>query len=354
MTADDLRDYFSKFGEVTDVFIPKPFRAFAFITFLDPEVAQSLCGEDHIVKGVSVHISNAAPKTDPTRMGHGGPGSGPGGSGAGGGLGGGPGGHYPMMGSGHGKRDGKNAPGGPTSAFGQHGGHYGHSAGAGGMGMAGNATGAGWTPPGPPGGGRASMEMPNIQALGLSNNQGGQQSGSNPLAGMAGLNMGLPMNPALVAAALNQAGWGLIGNLQGGGGPAGAGTGTEHPPFPTPTSFSTPGGNVTTTQVGGGHNTMGSGNASGILAGGWGATAAAAPGGGPGAEGMPAATPPGTVTPQHHPTTPGSWPSQPKRDSHQGSGGGGGGSGAGTSGGGAGGSGGGGSGGGSWKSYDMT
>ena len=40
MTADDLRDYFSKFGEVTDVFIPKPFRAFAFVTFLDPEVAQ--------------------------------------------------------------------------------------------------------------------------------------------------------------------------------------------------------------------------------------------------------------------------------------------------------------------------
>ena len=67
MTADDLKEYFSKFGEVTDVFIPKPFRAFSFITFLDPEVAQSLCGEDHIVKGVSVHVSNAAPKTDPSR-----------------------------------------------------------------------------------------------------------------------------------------------------------------------------------------------------------------------------------------------------------------------------------------------
>ena len=40
MNADDLRDYFAKFGEVTDVFIPKPFRAFAFVTFLDPEVAQ--------------------------------------------------------------------------------------------------------------------------------------------------------------------------------------------------------------------------------------------------------------------------------------------------------------------------
>ncbi|XP_043263968.1 TAR DNA-binding protein 43 isoform X3 [Colletes gigas] len=64
LTADDLRDYFSKYGEVTDVFIPKPFRAFSFVTFLDPEVAQSLCGEDHIIKGVSVHVSNAAPKSE--------------------------------------------------------------------------------------------------------------------------------------------------------------------------------------------------------------------------------------------------------------------------------------------------
>ena len=50
MTADYLKDYFSKFGEVTNIFIPKPFRVFAFIIFLDPKVAQSLCGEDHIVK----------------------------------------------------------------------------------------------------------------------------------------------------------------------------------------------------------------------------------------------------------------------------------------------------------------
>lgn len=84
LTADDLQEYFSTFGEVTDVFIPKPFRAFSFVTFLDPDVAQSLCGEDHIIKGllynlfnifnftyvmlhfigVSVHISNAAPKSD--------------------------------------------------------------------------------------------------------------------------------------------------------------------------------------------------------------------------------------------------------------------------------------------------
>ncbi|XP_034022197.1 TAR DNA-binding protein 43-like isoform X2 [Thalassophryne amazonica] len=62
MTTDDLRQFFVQYGEVTDVFIPKPFRAFAFVTFADDQVAQSLCGEDLIVKGVSVHISNAEPK----------------------------------------------------------------------------------------------------------------------------------------------------------------------------------------------------------------------------------------------------------------------------------------------------
>lgn len=62
LTTDDLRDYFEQFGEVMDVFIPKPFRAFAFVTFADPLVADKLCGEDHIIKGASVHISSAEPK----------------------------------------------------------------------------------------------------------------------------------------------------------------------------------------------------------------------------------------------------------------------------------------------------
>ena len=62
LTTEDLRNYFSKFGEVVDVFIPKPFRAFAFVTFADPAVARSLCGEDHIIKGASVYITTAAPK----------------------------------------------------------------------------------------------------------------------------------------------------------------------------------------------------------------------------------------------------------------------------------------------------
>ncbi|XP_063057431.1 TAR DNA-binding protein 43-like [Engraulis encrasicolus] len=67
ISADDLRQFFMQYGEVTDVFIPKPFRAFAFVTFSDDQVAQALSGEDLIIKGVSVHISNAEPKRNNNR-----------------------------------------------------------------------------------------------------------------------------------------------------------------------------------------------------------------------------------------------------------------------------------------------
>ncbi|XP_064778975.1 TAR DNA binding protein, like isoform X2 [Oncorhynchus masou masou] len=68
ITTDELRQFFMQYGEVTDVFIPKPFRAFAFVTFSDDQVASALCGEDLIIKGVSVHISNAEPKHNNSRQ----------------------------------------------------------------------------------------------------------------------------------------------------------------------------------------------------------------------------------------------------------------------------------------------
>jgi len=69
MTAEDLRDYFSAFGEVLEVYIPKPFRAFAFVTFADTEVAQRLCGEDHIVSGNSIYVSTAVPRSNNKQQG---------------------------------------------------------------------------------------------------------------------------------------------------------------------------------------------------------------------------------------------------------------------------------------------
>jgi len=63
-SPDDLREFFSQFGEVVDVYIPKPFRSFAFVTFADPFVAASICGEDYIINNASVHVSNASPKNN--------------------------------------------------------------------------------------------------------------------------------------------------------------------------------------------------------------------------------------------------------------------------------------------------
>ncbi|EDW01890.1 TAR DNA-binding protein 43 isoform X2 [Drosophila grimshawi] len=254
INSDDLREYFSKFGEVTDVFIPRPFRAFSFVTFLDPDVAQSLCGEDHIIKGVSVHVSNAAPKAEQNRShqaqnysyntgnsygmhsyhpqgnhmnsgrsGHhrgnnqhiahgGGDNTAIGNSHSNIGSGG-----YGMGGN----NFGGNLNGGYTNSSNHNsGGNMNRQDGGGGgipynrqnnfHGMNqphnGNVGNGGWM-------NRGHLDMPNLQALGInsqgssSSNQG--QNMNNPLG--VGLNLNsLPMNPALVAAALNQ--WSLLGN----------------------------------------------------------------------------------------------------------------------------------------------
>jgi len=38
ITTKDLQDYFSKYGQVIDVYIPKPFRAFGFVTFVEADI----------------------------------------------------------------------------------------------------------------------------------------------------------------------------------------------------------------------------------------------------------------------------------------------------------------------------
>uniref|UniRef100_UPI00358FAE8B TAR DNA-binding protein 43-like n=1 Tax=Myxine glutinosa TaxID=7769 RepID=UPI00358FAE8B len=68
LTAEDLRQFFSQFGEVIDVYIPKPFRSFGFVTFANEAVAQSLCGQDVIIKGSSVHLATAEPKSAAMRQ----------------------------------------------------------------------------------------------------------------------------------------------------------------------------------------------------------------------------------------------------------------------------------------------
>jgi len=129
LTKQDLKDYFSKYGEVTDVFIPTPHRAFAFVTFVDPAVAQELqdAGEDHLIKGCSVNISNATAK-NPDRSRGGGGGGGFDQNGYPGNPGNAGGGDYGSFGYGYGQSgynngaNGSRAPGGAAGGMGQGGG----------------------------------------------------------------------------------------------------------------------------------------------------------------------------------------------------------------------------------------
>jgi len=62
ITTDDLRNHFSEYGTLTDVFIPKPFRNFAFVTFGTPDMAQSIFKHKHVINGTPVQISEAIPR----------------------------------------------------------------------------------------------------------------------------------------------------------------------------------------------------------------------------------------------------------------------------------------------------
>lgn len=204
ITAEDLREYFSKFGEVTDVFIPKPFRAFAFVTFLDPEIAQSLCGEDHIIKGTSVHVSNAAPKSVNDHRGGFGSQKNMSGNMRDKNMSG------PYGGANHGNLTSLNYHNSPNPAW---------------------AQGGNMSNQGP-----RNLDMPNLQTLGITGQNNGPQQNIGPgNLGMGALNLGaLPMNHALVAAALNQAGWGgLISGMQNQ-------QGLQNDNFPGPSNLSYP------------------------------------------------------------------------------------------------------------------
>lgn len=60
-TKEDVEDYFSDFGDLTDVFVPDG-RGFAFVTFADQEDAQKVLRLSHVLKGNRIHVTPAIPK----------------------------------------------------------------------------------------------------------------------------------------------------------------------------------------------------------------------------------------------------------------------------------------------------
>lgn len=53
---DEMRQHFEQFGEVEEVYVPTPWRHFAFVTFASASVAQSLIGKEHNVRGIGLVI----------------------------------------------------------------------------------------------------------------------------------------------------------------------------------------------------------------------------------------------------------------------------------------------------------
>lgn len=62
LTEDILREYFSQFGEISDLYVPKPFRAFAFVTFVESNAAKNVCAQEHQIKDTKVYVTEAVPK----------------------------------------------------------------------------------------------------------------------------------------------------------------------------------------------------------------------------------------------------------------------------------------------------
>ncbi|KAJ8553262.1 hypothetical protein K7X08_023940 [Anisodus acutangulus] len=66
---ESFRKYFGKFGAITDCVIMmdkisgRP-RGFGFVTFADPEVANKVLAEDHIIDGRAVEVKRTVPKED--------------------------------------------------------------------------------------------------------------------------------------------------------------------------------------------------------------------------------------------------------------------------------------------------
>lgn len=62
--ANDLREFFSQFGEIVEVSYPKKFKGYAFVTFADVDVAQRVIGSDFVIKGFSVCVSKSTHGTN--------------------------------------------------------------------------------------------------------------------------------------------------------------------------------------------------------------------------------------------------------------------------------------------------
>jgi len=64
ITARQFREFFEQYGEVTDVYVTKPFRKYGFVTFTKPKVAKDLYDQNIKIDGVKIFLTKPRPKMD--------------------------------------------------------------------------------------------------------------------------------------------------------------------------------------------------------------------------------------------------------------------------------------------------
>jgi len=61
-TTEDLKDCFSHYGPLKDVYIPSNFRGFGFVTFPSQSAAYAALNTSHVIKGSTLNVTHPAPK----------------------------------------------------------------------------------------------------------------------------------------------------------------------------------------------------------------------------------------------------------------------------------------------------
>lgn len=69
ITQEDLEEYFKKFGDIVEVFVPRPFKGIAFVSFTKSDAALTALDQDHIIKDIRLSVSVAMPKDKDQRRG---------------------------------------------------------------------------------------------------------------------------------------------------------------------------------------------------------------------------------------------------------------------------------------------
>lgn len=61
-TSEELRQHFMQYGLLSDVYIPRPYRGFGFVTYMDGYDGQKMMAQQHTIRGSRLNITVAEPK----------------------------------------------------------------------------------------------------------------------------------------------------------------------------------------------------------------------------------------------------------------------------------------------------